>query len=355
MPLQASGLSPESLVQKLGALSGAGVLIVGDIMLDEYLIGDAARISPEAPVPVVLIEEDRFMLGGAGNVARNIAALGGRPCLISACGDGAGSERLKGVVDSSGLETHLVPLRGRAASVKTRVLARGQQLVRIDRENAAPFNSIETAAVLAAVEERWDSYAVLIISDYNKGLVSRDFMSGLEKIRERRGGQGGPGGASLAGAGPKILVDPKTGNFPLYQNMYLLTPNAQETGEGAGMPVKTQEEIIAAGRAIFSKINCKHLLTTLGARGMALFAGPDDIVHIPTAARKVFDVSGAGDTVIASLAVALAGGLPLLESCMIANFAAGNVVAEVGAAVTSQEKVAEAILRLGSLPLERWA
>lgn len=359
MPLQASGLTPEGLVQKIGALSGAGVLIVGDIMLDEYLIGDAARISPEAPVPVVLIEEDRFMLGGAGNVARNIAALGGRPCLISACGDGAGSDRLKGVVDSSGLETHLVPLRGRAASVKTRVLARGQQLVRIDRENAAPFSPDESAAVLAAVEERWDSYEVLIISDYNKGLVSRDFMTGLEKIRKRRGGKGGAGGASLSGdargTGPKILVDPKTGNFPLYQNMYLLTPNAQETGEGAGMPVKNRDEIIAAGRAIFTKINCEHLLTTLGARGMALFAGPDDIVHIPTVARKVFDVSGAGDTVIASLAVALAGGIPLLESCMIANFAAGNVVAEVGAAVTSREKVAEAILRLGSLPLERWA
>lgn len=342
MPLKDAQLTPESLVGKLPSLGGAGVLIVGDIMLDEYLIGDAARISPEAPVPVVLIEEDRFMLGGAGNVARNISALGGKPYLISACGDGAGSERLGGILRESGLEAALVPLKGRPASTKTRVLARGQQLVRIDREDAAPFSPEETGAVLAAVDERWESSPVLIISDYNKGIVSRDFMAGLEGIRRRRG------------RSPKILVDPKTGNFPLYRNMDLLTPNTQETGEGAGLPVRDQAEIIAAGRAIFDKIHCKQLLTTLGARGMALFNGPEDILHIPTAAREVFDVSGAGDTVIASLALALSGGLSLLESCMVANFAAGNVVAEVGAAVTSREKVAEAILRLGSLPVERW-
>lgn len=342
MPLKDSKLSPEGLIKKLPSLTGAKVLIVGDIMLDEYLIGDAARISPEAPVPVVLVEDERFMLGGAGNVARNISALGGMPCLISACGDGAGSTKLKGLLSESCAESLLLPLKGRPAATKTRVMARGQQLVRIDREDASPFNIEETKAVLAALEERWQDFGVLIISDYNKGIVNRDFMAGLEDIRVRKA------------SSPKILVDPKTSNFPLYRNMDLLTPNTLETGEGAGLPVRNQAEIIAAGQAIFEKINCKHLLTTLGANGMALFNSPSDIVHIPTVARKVFDVSGAGDTVIASLALSLSAGLSLVESCFIANFAAGNVVAEVGAAVTSQEKVAEAIQKIGSLPIERW-
>lgn len=343
MPLQERNLSPELLAGQLSALSGAEVLIVGDIMLDEYLIGDASRISPEAPVPVVLVEEERFMLGGAGNVARNIKAMGGCPCLISACGDGAGSDRLKKLLGDTGVEARLSPLAGRPAPTKTRVMARGQQLVRIDREDASAFSAEETKAVLKNVEKFWDRCAVMVLSDYNKGMISREFMNGLADIRKKRGN------------GPKVLVDPKTSNFHLYQNMDLLTPNTQETGEGAGLPVRNQDEIIAAGREIFKKINCKHLLTTLGAKGMALFNGPDDILHIPTVARKVFDVSGAGDTVIGTLALGLAAGLPLLEACMIANFAAGNVVAEVGAAVTTQQKVAEAIKRLGELPVERWA
>lgn len=343
MPLKDGKLTPDALIEELDRLNGAPVLIVGDIMLDEYLIGDAARISPEAPVPVVLVEKERFMLGGAGNVARNISALGGRPRLISACGDGAGSDRLRGILRDTGVDSRLVPLKGRPAATKTRVLARGQQLVRIDREDAAPLAAPETAAVLGALDEAWDESPVLIISDYDKGIVSSAFMAGLEGIRTRRG------------RSPKIFVDPKTGNFPLYRNMDLLTPNTLETGAGAGLPVRNRAEILAAGRAIFEKIQCRRLLTTLGANGMALFNGPADVLHIPTVAREVFDVSGAGDTVIAALALAQAAGLGLLESCMIANFAAGNVVAEVGTAVTSLEEVAEAIRSLGALPVERWA
>lgn len=341
MPLKE--LTPEKLIEQLSTLGGAVVLIVGDIMLDEYLIGDALRISPEAPVPVVLVDKERFMLGGAGNVARNISALGGKPCLISACGDGHNSDKLKDILGESGVEFSLLPLKGRPAATKTRLMARGQQLVRIDREDATPFTQAETAELLGRIHERWSNTRVLIISDYNKGIVNRDFMEGLQEIRS-----GSPHEVM-------IMVDPKTSNFPLYQNMGLLTPNTLETGESAGLPVRNQEEIISAGKAIFNKIHCQHLLTTLGANGMALFNGPDDVLHIPTVAQKVFDVSGAGDTVIGTLALALAAGLPLVESCMIANFAAGNVVGEVGTAVTSQEKIAEAIRKLGSLPIERWA
>ncbi|MDL2285328.1 PfkB family carbohydrate kinase [Desulfovibrio sp. OttesenSCG-928-F07] len=335
-------VNPGELIKKLHRLQGAQVLIVGDIMLDEYLLGDASRISPEAPVPVVLVDEQRYMLGGAGNVARNISALGGRPKLISACGDGYNSGLLKELLAKEHIEADLTPLPGRPASTKTRVMARGQQLVRIDRENAEPLSQSDTNSILAKIEKLWPETEVIIISDYNKGLVSKEFMQGIEKIRAKNRKD------------VKLLVDPKTSNFPLYQNMFILTPNTLETGEGAGLPVRSKEEIIAAGQAIFSKIHCKHLLTTLGAKGMALFDGPNSILHIPTVAQKVFDVSGAGDTVIATLALALASNFELLEACVIANFAAGNVVAEVGAATTTAEHIAEAIANLGEVEITRW-
>lgn len=335
-------VTPGQLIKKLDALCGAHVLIVGDVMLDEYLLGDASRISPEAPVPVVLIEEQRYMLGGAGNVARNISALGGRPTLISACGDGHNSALLQQLLQSEKIGADLLLLQGRPAATKTRVMARGQQLVRIDREDASPFSPEATSTLLQKLEKAWPTARVLIVSDYNKGIVNKDFVEGLQKIRQ-------------AHSNPvQVLVDPKPRNFALYQNMDLLTPNTQETGEAAGLPVRGKEEIIAAGQAIFNKIHCRHLLTTLGAKGMALFMGPDQVMHIPTVARKVFDVSGAGDTVIATTALALSAGLNLLEACMIANFAAGNVVAEVGSATTSTEKIAEAIANFGELPVERW-
>jgi rfaE bifunctional protein kinase chain/domain len=291
----------------------------------------------------VLIEEERFMLGGAGNVARNIARLGGKPCLISACGEGYNRGRLRDLLSEEGLESDVLSLPGRPVSTKIRVMARGQQMLRVDREDAAPLRDEETRALLEKIEAVWDDFPVLIISDYNKGIVQPSFMAGLQDRRERH-----------AGRRVKVLVDPKPCNLRLYQGMYLLTPNTVETGEAAGLPTRTRAEIIAAGQAILQKIHCEFLLTTLGARGMALFQGAHNVLHIPTVARKVFDVSGAGDTVIGVLALALASGLSLPEACLIANFAAGNVVGEVGAATTTVDKIAEAISLVGDTPLERW-
>lgn len=335
-------ITTEALINYLSALAGSRVLIVGDVMLDEYLIGDAGRISPEAPVPVVLIEEERYMLGGAGNVARNISALGGKPVLISACGDGYNSDKLRILLEKEQIEADLITLPGRPAATKTRVMARGQQLVRIDREDTLPFSAGETEDLLKKLDAAWPGAKVLVISDYNKGIVNGSFIAGLQKLRLKHKNH------------VMVLVDPKTKNFPLYQNMDLLTPNTLETGEAANMPVRNKDEIIAAGRAIFESIHCRYLLTTLGAKGMALFDGPEKILHIPTVAQKVFDVSGAGDTVIATLALALASDIPLLEACLIANFAAGNVVGEVGAATTLAIKIADAIKKLGELNVEAW-
>lgn len=276
----------------VGGLAGKRVLVVGDIMLDAYLIGDADRISPEAPVPVVRIEKERYLLGGAGNVARNIVALGGVATLAGVMGKDASADRIRGLVRDEGICGAFVALPQRPTTVKTRVMARRQQMLRLDSEDASPHQV-------------------------------------------------------------KVLIDPKPSNVGLYGGSFLLTPNTKETGECAGMPVRSREEILAAGRAILEKVGCPHLLTTLGSDGMALFSGPSEVWHVPTMAQDVFDVTGAGDTVIATLGLGLAAGLPLLASCVLANYAAGLVVAQVGAAVASPDALREAIREL-PVTITKW-
>lgn len=311
-------------------LAGKRVLVVGDTMLDAYLMGDADRISPEAPVPVVRIESERYLLGGAGNVARNITALGGVATLAGAVGEDGSASQVRALIKAEGIRSALIPFSGRPTTVKTRVMARRQQMLRLDQEDARPFSAAEQEAVLAVLAAELADHDVVILSDYNKGLVSAPFMARFRAL--------------LAGCGHpvKVLVDPKPGNAALYGGSYLLTPNTKETGECAGLPVRDREEILAAGRAILEKVGCPYLLTTLGPDGMALFSGPD-VWHVPTMAQDVFDVTGAGDTVIASVGLGLAAGLDLLSACVLANYAAGLVVAQVGAAVASPEALRQVI------------
>lgn len=311
-------------------LAGKRVLVVGDIMLDAYLMGDADRISPEAPVPVVRIESERYLLGGAGNVARNITALGGVATLAGAVGEDGSASQVRALIKAEGIRSALIPFSGRPTTVKTRVMARRQQMLRLDQEDARPFSVAEQEAVLAVLAAELADHDVVILSDYNKGLVSAPFMARFRTL--------------LAGCGHpvKVLVDPKPSNAALYGGSYLLTPNTKETGECAGLPVRDREEILAAGRAILEKVGCPYLLTTLGPDGMALFSGPD-VWHVPTMAQDVFDVTGAGDTVIASVGLGLAAGLDLLSACVLANYAAGLVVVQVGAAVASPEALRQVI------------
>ena len=325
----------------VGGLAGKRVLVVGDIMLDAYLIGDADRISPEAPVPVVRIEKERYLLGGAGNVARNIVALGGVATLAGVMGKDASADRIRGLVRDEGICGAFVVLPQRPTTVKTRVMARRQQMLRLDSEDASPLSSADQEALLSVITEQLPAHDVVILSDYSKGIVSLSFMSRLR---------------GLLAASPhqvKVLIDPKPSNVGLYGGSVLLTPNPKETGECAGMPVRSREEILAAGRAILEKVGCPHLLTTLGSDGMALFSGPSEVWHVPTMAQDVFDVTGAGDTVIATLGLGLAAGLPLLASCVLANYAAGLVVAQVGAAVASPDALREAIREL-PVTITKW-
>ncbi len=332
---------PECLSGRVHELTGKRVLVVGDLMLDAYLFGDAERISPEAPVPVVRIETESHLLGGAGNVARNITALDGTATLVSLVGEDHEGERLERLLENEGIASRLVRLPNRPTTIKTRVMARRQQMLRLDREHTAPLDNAALDAVFHSLDEVLPQHDVVILSDYNKGLVSPPFM---DRLRRRMHEQ-----KTL-----RLLVDPKPGNVSLYGGAFLLTPNTKETGECAGLPVRNRDEILAAGRRLLHQPGCDHLLTTLGADGMALFLREDEVWHIPTMARDVFDVTGAGDTVIAALALALAAGWHLLDASILANYAAGLVVARVGAATVTPRELEEAIQRLPSPALTRW-
>lgn len=332
----------ESLVDRVERLAGTRVLVIGDLMLDAYLMGDAERISPEAPVPVVRVESERHLLGGAGNVARNITSLGGKATLIGTVGDDLPATHIRSLLHDEGITGALLSLRDRPTTVKTRVMARRQQMLRLDYENASPLSYTDLDSLFAIITPQLLEHELIILSDYSKGMVSAAFMRRL---------------AVALGACPhqiRVLVDPKPSNAPLYKGTFLLTPNTKETGECAGLPVRDQAEILAAGRKILAEVGCAHLLTTLGSDGMALFLDEDEVWHLPTMARDVFDVTGAGDTVIATLGLALAAGVDLLASSVLANYAAGLVVAKVGAATASPDQLCEAIVRLPPPTFSRW-
>ncbi len=322
--------SPDDLLSRLDTLSGKRVLVIGDVMLDTYLVGDAQRISPEAPVPVVRIEQERHLLGGAGNVARNIAALGGEASLIGLCGCDADGERLNRMLRDAGVTPHLVRCEERPTTIKIRVLARNQQMIRLDKEDSSPVSREAGREVREALAALAPGFDVAVVSDYGKGIVDATL---LQDIR-----QSSPQGDNL-----KILVDPKPQNVSCYHGAYLLTPNTKETSEASRMPVDGREEIMAAGRALRRDLDVEHVLTTLGADGMALFGKENDVWHVATSARQVFDVTGAGDTVIATTALALAAGFPLLSACVLANYAAGVVVGKVGASTASVEEIRASI------------
>lgn len=330
-----------ALKKLLGQLNGQKILIIGDLMLDHYLSGNVERISPEAPVPVVLVEEESHVLGGAGNVARNIAELGGEPVLAGMSGRDDSGVKLKNLCAAAGLSTRITESANRPTTVKTRILAANQQVVRVDHEDIGSPRDEEIEILFESIADDLAECPVIILSDYGKGLVCRKFMdrlwSVLETLEKR----------------PIILVDPKTVNYDLYAGVDLLTPNTKEAGEGAGMTVHGMDDAVVAGKKLFDRLNCRHLLVTLGRDGMALFHDKDTIVHIPTFARKVFDVTGAGDTVIATLALGLAAGGDLVEAATLANHAAGIVVGQIGAATASPGQVEESVNGLPEVIVNR--
>eukprot|EP00828_Plagiopyla_frontata_P009439 TRINITY_DN14860_c0_g1_i1.p1 TRINITY_DN14860_c0_g1~~TRINITY_DN14860_c0_g1_i1.p1 ORF type:complete len:323 (-),score=98.23 TRINITY_DN14860_c0_g1_i1:85-1053(-) len=287
-----SHMTGNQILADIQALKGKKVMIVGDLMLDHYMIGDVERISPEAPVPVVRVERESSLLGGAGNVARNIVSLGGKALLVSAVGTDEDGQKLDKLCRDAGIKTKLIRDPARPTTKKTRIIAANQQVVRVDQELAVPLQRDETRELIDYLRGVIAGYPVVVLSDYGKGFICEEFMKRFMALVEE------------CDSRPLVLVDPKTVNYDLYQCVDLLTPNTKEAGEGAGLPVRSQDTVIRAGRALFDRLQCNNLLITMGGDGMALFEGDDSVKHIPTFARKVFDVTGAGDTVIATAAPA---------------------------------------------------
>lgn len=300
-------LSPKRAKRILDGASGARVLVVGDLMLDRYVTGTVDRISPEAPVPVVRVEEESLAVGGAANVAANVAALGSDCGIVGCAGqDGAGDD-LRRALQALGVRTDgLVATDERPTTVKTRVLARRQQVVRVDREVEADVSGALAGALRRAVQERAADIDVLVLEDYNKGvLVPSVVQAAMGAARER---------------GIPVVVDPKRRNFFGFGGATVFKPNQKELGDALGEELRPDDpEWMEATRR---RVGCENLLLTLGERGMALRTGAHESIRIPTAARAVYDVSGAGDTVTAVLAVALARGGTVEEAAILANHAA---------------------------------
>ena len=302
----------------LNKFSQVHVLVIGDIMLDQYHWGEVKRISPEGPVPVVHIREKSFVLGGAGNVASNLSGLGCRTAIIGVTGSDRAGERIREKLQEKQIANQLIRNDSRATITKTRIMAQNQQLIRLDEENPDPLAPEIAAAVLQKVKDNLSHCHAVILSDYGKGLfqtenLCRDIIS---LCREH----------SLP-----VLVDPKGTDWERYRNATAITPNTAELGQAAGIDFHNEKEsIIKSGRSIGKTLSVDWLVVTRGPKGM-LLAGPDDqIVEIPSVAREVYDVSGAGDTVIATIAAAVAGGASFPEAATLANKAAGIVVGKIG-------------------------
>ncbi len=319
-------LSRDRLQSLLDRAGGHRVAIVGDAMLDVYLRGSVERISPEAPVPVVRVRERRFALGGAANVAQNVAALGARCDLVSLVGDDTAGRTLREMLDAIGAGTQTLVHADRATTTKTRVLARMQQVVRFDEEEDADADGIDVQRLIASVERAVGTSDALVLEDYNKGVL-------VPAVIERAIG--------LAVArGIPVVVDPKFRNFFAYTGATVFKPNRREleSALGAAMDLEHPETL----PLVLSRLGVANLLLTLGERGMVLVGADGSLKRVPTTAREVYDVVGAGDTVTAYLATMLAAGATVWEAAVVANFAAGVEVGKLGAATVTRDEVMQA-------------
>jgi D-beta-D-heptose 7-phosphate kinase/D-beta-D-heptose 1-phosphate adenosyltransferase len=323
-------LSRDRARRLLDAMRGVRVAVIGDVMLDEFLWGRVARISPEAPVPVVEVQSQTFHLGGAANVAGNVKSLGGTAAVAGVVGTDAAGQRLRAALQAIGVEDALAVDPGdRPTTHKVRIIAHHQQVVRADREAAGEVDGRLLGALGVALAEAAQGAGALILSDYQKGVVTRPLMKmALQAARRGR---------------VPLLVDPKVRNFALYRGAAVVTPNQMEAEQATGIRVTDARALRAAGAQILKSLRCRAALITRGEHGMALFEEGRRPFEIPTAAREVFDVTGAGDTVIATLALATAAGAELPEAAMLANYAAGVVVGKIGTATATPEEVLAAI------------
>ena len=325
-------LTEKRLRELLGKFSGKRVAVVGDLMLDRYYWGSVHRVSPEAPVPVVEVDTESVRFGGAANVANNIQALGGRAFLIGLVGDDHPGEMFKKMLSDQGLDTGGIVIDAeRPTTIKTRVIAAGQHVVRIDNESKQDCPELLRAKLIDAVRSSIRSLDGVIIEDYNKGVVTRDVIHAVIAAAQEHG--------------KPVAVDPKFNNFFEYKNVTVFKPNRREVEEALGGKLTTVVEVERAGKSLLASLNAGNVLLTRGEEGMSLFQSGGSVTHFPTTAGAVQDVSGAGDTVISTLTMALVAGGGITESCILANCAGGVVVGAVGIVPILPEQLLGAVLR----------
>jgi D-beta-D-heptose 7-phosphate kinase/D-beta-D-heptose 1-phosphate adenosyltransferase len=297
------------------------LLVVGDVMIDEWIWGTVTRISPEAPVPVVQVSDHSFTLGGAGNVANNLRALDAHVTFAAAIGSDALAHYVSDILQKEGIASDgLIRVSDRPTTRKTRVVAHNQQVVRTDWESTAPLSQADRAQLIDVVRRYAAQADAVVLSDYAKGLFSREIVEA----------------ALSCGI---VLADPKPQNLQLFRDVTCVAPNAHEAAQATGIAITDDASLERAGSSLLDTLKCRYVVITRGEHGMSLFGRDGERLHIPSVARTVFDVSGAGDTVIAVLSLALSAGAPIELAMQLANYAAGAVVEKLGTATASADEI----------------
>ena len=305
------------LLQTVDLFPHGKIAVIGDLMLDKYIIGQVERISPEAPIPVVSVRQERWALGGAANVAANISTLAGDAYLFGVLGKDASGETFFSLARQKGIDTEGIHVDAQKTTIqKIRVIGQNQQLLRIDYENTDYIEENISEMFLSQLSKT-SKLAAIIVSDYAKGTISGKLMNELKLFSKTNN--------------IKLIIDPKPSHKDFYKDIHLVTPNLKEAQQMSGIVVSSQESLEKCGTKIMEELSCSVVITT-GEKGMSVFQMNKKPVHIPTKATEVFDVSGAGDTVVAAISMALISGATLTQAAEIANFAAGLKVRKVGTA-----------------------
>ena len=319
------------LKRVIAGFKSAKVLVVGDLMLDRFVWGNVERISPEAPVPVVKISSESAMMGGASNVANNIRALGAEALITGIIGDDIAGEEFLQMVKKQGMnEDGIILNKKRPTIVKTRIIAQHQQVVRTDKEFVSPINSGEAKKILAYIKSNMREISAIVISDYGKGIVTRYLVKQIIKLNRE--------------FNYPIIVDPIPSHFTYYKNVTMITPNNHEAGESLKTEIKDERSLTRVGKNLLKLLQANSILITRGEKGMSLFDKDCEVVNIPTVAKEVFDVTGAGDTVVGAIALSLGNKATIYESSYIANHAAGIVVGKLGTATVSIDELRRSIV-----------
>ncbi len=319
-------VSKKRLLEIIDKFSRSKVLVVGDLMVDQFIWGRVSRISPEAPVPVVEVTSENFLLGGSANVMNNIFSVGGKVNVTGIIGsDDMGDLLIRNFEEMNIDTTGVMVEQSRPTTVKTRIIAQSQQVVRFDRENKDSVSLSSIEKMLEYIESIRDDLGAVVISDYSKGIISERLLQGIREV--------------TAGRDIIVCIDPKQNDFSLYQGFDVITPNHHEAGRALGMEIACEDDLIKSGESLLERFGFKAVLITKGEEGMSLFEDGGSITHISTVAREVFDVTGAGDTVIGVFALCMAAGATFKEAAVLANYAAGIVVGKVGTAAVSQEEL----------------